>query len=331
MEYSSLTDRLKALKEPQLSYEILLQGADQFKFSFLGNAYSSKVYTVVELDKELKKLWPKSKDIFIKKEGNEFWLIKFHTHDEYEVVLKFHPWFIEGDLLVLEPWNPKIPKSKVDLTKQLFWMRLYNMQPGFVTPDIVNGIAGAMGEVKELDPPDCIIPKGKVQKALVLIDVRDPLRRGFWMKNAAGEEKWIRLFYEKQPRNLCGYCYTIDHKEAECGIIANFLLQQQRGHLSTNSILDPPAWTNPAMRGVRNVQVNMHQVHQEVEDQPSLVIENQHTALAINEECMHAQTHNINPVPNAVIMPENFGLLTSRKQTILSQIFLWSLLKIKVC
>lgn len=60
----------------------------------------------------------------------------------------------------------------------------------------------------------------------MLIDVRDPLRRGFWMKNAVNEEVWLRIFfYEKQPFNLCGYCYSIDHKEDECETIANFLLQ----------------------------------------------------------------------------------------------------------
>ncbi|XP_026383479.1 uncharacterized protein LOC113278978 [Papaver somniferum] len=206
METTSITDRLLALKQPEISTEDLLEGALQYKFSFLGKIYTSKVFSVSDLEKEFKKLWPKCRDIYIKKEDNDCLLIKFHTHDDYEVVLKFRPWFLEGDLFILEPWNPQMPKSLVDLTKQLLWLRLYNMQPGFANQKIVYGIASAMGEVKELDPKDCIIPKGKVQKALVLLDVRNPLRRGIWMKNVAGEEVWIRLFYEKHPFNLCGLC-----------------------------------------------------------------------------------------------------------------------------
>ncbi|XP_026383563.1 uncharacterized protein LOC113279065 [Papaver somniferum] len=205
MEFISLTDQLRALKVPQISTEDLILGAEQFKFSFLGKPYSAKTFTVGELDKQLKQLWSKSKDIFIEKEENETFLIKFQTSEEYEVILKFRPWFLDSDLLVPEPWNPKIPKSQVDITKQLFWLRLYNMQPGFANKDIMEGIVSAMGEVKELDPPDCIVPKGKLQKALVLIDVRDPLRRGFWIKNAAGEEVWIRLYYEKQPFKVLLY------------------------------------------------------------------------------------------------------------------------------
>lgn len=71
------------------------------------------------------------------------------------------------------------------------------MKPGFSNKNIVMEIASAMGEVRALYPPDCIVQKGKVQKALVLLDVRNPLCRGFWMKNAAGEDVWIRLYYEK--------------------------------------------------------------------------------------------------------------------------------------
>ncbi|XP_026428481.1 uncharacterized protein LOC113324375 [Papaver somniferum] len=78
------------------------------------------------------------------------------------------------------------------------------------------------------------------------------------MKNAAREEVWIRLFYEKQPFNLCGYCYTIDHKELECETIAAYLLQQQRGYLSSTSILDPPSWTNPYMRGNKANAIVFH-------------------------------------------------------------------------
>ncbi|XP_026438984.1 uncharacterized protein LOC113337536 [Papaver somniferum] len=224
MEGTSITERLRALREPQISTEDLLQGAEQFKYSFLSKLYSSKSYSVSELDKELRKLWPKSKDIFIKREENDCFLVKFHTTEEYYIVIKFKPWFLEGDLFALEPWNPKIPKSLVDLTKVLLWIRLYNLQPGFAYPNIIRSIVSPMGDVKELDLPECIVAKGKVQKALVLLDVRDPLRRGFWVKNAADEDVWIRLFYEKQPFNLCGFCYTIDHKETECEIIASYLL-----------------------------------------------------------------------------------------------------------
>lgn len=105
-------------------------------------------------------------------------MIKFYTNEEYDMVFKLRPWFLEEDLLVLEPWNPMIPRTKVDLTTQILWLRLYNMQPEFSNPPIVKSIA-SMGEVKELDPSGCIVPKGKVQKVKVLINDRDPLRRGF--------------------------------------------------------------------------------------------------------------------------------------------------------
>ncbi|XP_026451939.1 uncharacterized protein LOC113352321 [Papaver somniferum] len=230
MESSLLSNRLGALKIPDISVDDLVQGAANWKFSFLGKVYSLKSFTVTELDKELKKLCDKSKDIFIKKEDDDSSMIKFYTQEEYEVVLKFRPWFIEGDLMALVPWDPSFPKSLMDLTKKLLWLRLYNMHPEFAYPPIVSGIASAMGEVKELDPKDCILPKGKVQKVLVLIDVRDPLRRGFWLKNAVDED---------------------------------------RGYLPSNSLTDPPSWNNPDSRGPR-AGVAAKQTHSSGEQVPLL-------------------------------------------------------------
>lgn len=63
------------------------------------------------------------------------------------MVFKLRPWFVEGDLLILEPRNPIIPKRKVDLTKQLLWLRLYKMQPEFAYPPVIKIISSAMVEV----------------------------------------------------------------------------------------------------------------------------------------------------------------------------------------
>ncbi|XP_026458891.1 uncharacterized protein LOC113359484 [Papaver somniferum] len=282
------------------------------------------VYSVSDLDKEFKKLWPKSKDIFIKKEENDCYLIKFQTQNEYEVVLKFRPWFLEGDLLALEPWNPQIPRSSVDLTKHLMWMRLYNMQPGFANPKIVYSIAEAMGKVKELDPPDCVVPKGKVQKALVLLDVRNPLRREFWVENVVGEKVWIRLFYEKQPFNLCGFCYTIDHKELECEIIVAYLLQQQRGYLSSTSILDPPSWTNPDSR-VKSA--NQHAIieqgnqNENEVNQPETSQNDEGRFMLPASTCMHAKNTKLSLLQfNVEVNKDSVSLNEQHKDNIIKNI-----------
>ncbi|XP_026417242.1 uncharacterized protein LOC113312720 [Papaver somniferum] len=294
MASTSIADKLRALKEPIISAEDLRQGAIQFKHCFLGKVYSDKAFSVSDLDKELKILWPKSKDIYIKKEEDESFLVKFQTQDEYDVVLKLRPWFLDGDLFVLVPWNPEIPKSLVDLTKQLFWLRLYNMQPGFATVNIVYSLSTVMGEVKELDPPDCVLPKGKIQRVSVVIDVRNPLPRGFWVTNAAGEEVWIRLYYEKQPFNLCNFCYTIDHNEADCSTIAADLLQQQRGHFSSTSIYDPPSWTNPDVRKTKAAKQRALEANQKAkginnEDQSTNL--DQHIVVT-ESDCMHGIQQN---------------------------------------
>lgn len=63
MEHTSISARLEALKQPVLSAEALNQGAKQWKYCFLSKLYSEKEYSVGDMDKELKKLWNKSKDM----------------------------------------------------------------------------------------------------------------------------------------------------------------------------------------------------------------------------------------------------------------------------
>lgn len=106
-------------------------------------------------------------------------MIDIYSQEEYDLVIKLRSWSVKVDLLAMEFWNPKIPKSKVDLTKPLLWLRIYNMKSYFDNPPTKKSTATAVGEVKDLDPRDCIVQKRKVQKAQVIIDVRDRLRMVF--------------------------------------------------------------------------------------------------------------------------------------------------------
>lgn len=107
-----------------------------------------------------------------------------------------------------------------------------------------------------------------------------------------------KIFYEKQPFNMYGFCYIIDHKEAECETIAAYLLQQQRGYLSSTVLLDPPSWTNPDNRGKRysNQQANVKQLvlNNNNDAQLEAVQREEGTMVIADYSCMHANNNILN-------------------------------------
>lgn len=181
------------------------------------------------MEEESKKLWPQ-KPFQLKTviPTHNTFIIKCHSKEDYDDILKQEPWFVLGYLLLLEKFVPEIP-NKVQIKRQKFWIRLCNLDVTFLYPKIIREILEPLGTYIDMLPRNGTPEKGKMVKVPIAMDIAAPLVRGFWQKTLSGEEIWIEFYYEKQPQHICHKCYIIDHQDIHCKYVEEDLLMDMFG------------------------------------------------------------------------------------------------------
>lgn len=56
--------------------------------------------------------------------GSDFFLIKFHTKEDHDRVLRDGPWFVGGHYLSIRCWKPNFRPSSANLSSVAVWIRL---------------------------------------------------------------------------------------------------------------------------------------------------------------------------------------------------------------
>ena len=55
--------------------------------------------------------------------GKDYFLIRFHSPNDYDNVLKGGPWFVGEHFLAIKPWEPYFRASGDNLTLVAVWVR----------------------------------------------------------------------------------------------------------------------------------------------------------------------------------------------------------------
>ncbi|RZC80145.1 hypothetical protein C5167_042721 [Papaver somniferum] len=156
--------------------------ATRWKDCLIGKIISPDDIEFDKVQKDFNIIWRRHKKVEINIMGRNMYVFKFKTDDDMTDVLKRFPWIIYEHLLVMKPYDNSIPLEE----------------------KIVND--GENGFTK----------RGRAVSAKTEVDLRQPLKRGNWLLTAAKQKVWIRYHFEKQPRQICTKCFTIDHDKEQC-------------------------------------------------------------------------------------------------------------------
>ena len=83
--------------------------------------------------------------------GKDYFLIKFHSFDDYDNVLKGGPWFIGEHFLAIKPWEPYFRASGDNLTSIAVWVRNPKLLIEFYDLKVLKEIGSAIGPVLRID------------------------------------------------------------------------------------------------------------------------------------------------------------------------------------
>lgn len=93
--------------------------------------------------------------------GKEFFLIKFSTKEDYNLVLEKGPWFIGEHFLSIRPWVPNFRPSTADVLSIAVWVRLNELPIEYYQVEALKEIGSTIGKVLCIDTHTALESRGR--------------------------------------------------------------------------------------------------------------------------------------------------------------------------
>uniref|UniRef100_A0A803MV36 RNase H type-1 domain-containing protein n=1 Tax=Chenopodium quinoa TaxID=63459 RepID=A0A803MV36_CHEQI len=140
-----------------------------------GKSFSTDFYI-----ESLQKTWKPKANISSFPLGKGFFVTKFSSQEDFDRVLNFGPWFINGSFVSTSRWTPGFKPSQATAKKAVVWVELPELPTEFHSSGFLTKIGNSLGKFIKLDAS-----KGRnklrVARILVLIDESQVRKDCIWL------------------------------------------------------------------------------------------------------------------------------------------------------
>lgn len=180
----------------------------------LGKLWTERPYSMYALIETMKKIWSPSKGMTCHELGSNLISFQFNTKRDMERIISMEPWYFNKHILVLKPLTGNIQPSLMKFDTTPCWIRLYDVPMAGRELNIIRKIGERVGEVMEIDD-STINGVARSVRLKVLIDLKNPLKRGTKIRFGSEEPCWIPITYERLS-NFCYWCGRMGHTHKDC-------------------------------------------------------------------------------------------------------------------
>lgn len=141
-------------------------------------------------------------------------IIRFKSETEYGLARKGSPWFVAGQLLVVQPWEPDFVPSRRPVHKAVVWMRLLGLLMEFWVHSAIMVVTAEAGRPLDIDEFMDHLRKAGYARVRVEIDAAKPLTSGVLIQGKKAKF-WQPFEFENLPA-ICYQCGRIGHVNEAC-------------------------------------------------------------------------------------------------------------------
>lgn len=146
-----------------------------------------------------------------------------------EALLHLHTTFMDGKSLTFRPCNPFQTPTSISFSTAQIWVRIYDLPWVYLTPDWTTRLLNHVGYVEKLDNYGASLPLQPYLRALVSMDLTQPLIPGCYLPLEDNTVSWAYFRYEGIYK-FCKECGCVGHNTGRCNLSAydaNRILQRR--------------------------------------------------------------------------------------------------------
>lgn len=136
------------------------------------------------------KIWKTTKPFLVCEVGSNIYIFSFNNEVDMNWVLARRPWLFESFLLSLKPFDGYTLASKMDFSKEAFWVQLHELPIACMNEDMGIFISNTIGLVKACDVQIDGSGWGTVLRVFIELDLYKPITKGRTL-SVKGSKIWI--------------------------------------------------------------------------------------------------------------------------------------------
>ncbi|PKU79522.1 RNA exonuclease 1 [Dendrobium catenatum] len=195
------------------------------------------------------KLWQLKGSMSLLSLADGFFLLKFSTEEDLEMILSGGPWFIRGKPFILQRWSPKFKPKRDEDAPIPVWIKIVDFPLALWTPTSISKISSYIGIPISVDSLTANRSRLTFARVCVLIS-KDSILPEEIPIEIEGEDLTLKVLYDWKP-GKCEGCGSLIHPFSLCPKNPNPQPPKFRGRSSSR----PPLIRNHRSNSSVRVQI----------------------------------------------------------------------------
>ncbi|XP_042950149.1 uncharacterized protein LOC122282261 [Carya illinoinensis] len=119
--------------------------------SLIGKIWCDRQLGKQVVESTMARIWRLSKPAVLKEVGRNVFVLSFATHANKERVEAGRPWFFDGQLFVIIPFDGNTPLQALKFDAAPFWMQFHNLPLFGMNKEYGVKLGGSIGNVLDVD------------------------------------------------------------------------------------------------------------------------------------------------------------------------------------
>ncbi|KAK2981990.1 hypothetical protein RJ640_007582 [Escallonia rubra] len=162
------------------------------------------------LYQRMKSLWKLRGDFEAVDLGNDFYVVRFQTREDYAHVLLDGPWVILGHYLTVQKWKPQFRPHTEEITSTLAWVRFPELPIEYFDEEIMMRMGNTLGTAVKADKQTADSARGKFARVCIELNLSKPLIPKVWLNGHLQNVEYEGLYA------VCFHCGKYGHKLESC-------------------------------------------------------------------------------------------------------------------
>ncbi|PKU78531.1 RNA exonuclease 1 [Dendrobium catenatum] len=162
----------------------------------------------------MKNLWSLKGSMTLLSLADGFFLLKFTTVEDLEMILSGGPWFLLGKPFILQRWSPKFKPKRDEDAPIPIWIKIVDFPLALWTPTGISKISSFIGIPISVDSLTASRSRLTFARVCVLIN-KDSILHDEIPIEIDGEDLVLKVLYDWKP-DKCEGCGSIIHPYSLC-------------------------------------------------------------------------------------------------------------------
>ncbi|XP_052113885.1 uncharacterized protein LOC127744992 [Arachis duranensis] len=166
--------------------------------------------SLTALTRRLETMWGKMESLEVIDLGNDFFLVKFFSHEDLDFALTEGPWKILDHYLSIRFWTPNFNPEKDVIDRIAAWVRLPGLAIEYYEETMLSKIGNVIGRTLKVDTNTADKRRGKFARLCVELNLAEPLVGQYSINGVKYKVEYEGLHL------ICFDCGKVGHDKTSC-------------------------------------------------------------------------------------------------------------------